>query len=181
MLRRFWMEWKPFMENNALVNWRFTSGMVSLNIAGSWLKMTPRSRRLVEATRLNIAEKVEKIVVKGTHLKKKQLSALVGVPDTIILRTWPPGYDKSQCKMGTENADTASETAARPSMRKHNFWSSWETNLHRFCSGCNDGIKREHHRQRKSKFIAAAIAELQWLLQLVQQPYSLDHAPSDFY
>lgn len=46
----------------------------------------PRSGRPVEATTSNIVEKVEKIVLEDTRLKKKQLSALVGVSDTTILR-----------------------------------------------------------------------------------------------
>ena len=46
----------------------------------------PRFRRPVETTTSDIIEKVEKLVLEDGHLKIKQLSALVGVSDTTILR-----------------------------------------------------------------------------------------------
>lgn len=46
----------------------------------------PRSGRPIEATTSKIVEKVEKLVLEDARLKKKQLTALVGVSETTILR-----------------------------------------------------------------------------------------------
>ncbi|XP_041985295.1 protein GVQW3-like [Aricia agestis] len=50
------------------------------------IKDDPRSGLPVEATTSDIVEKVEKLVLEDTRLKKKQLSAFIGVSDTTILR-----------------------------------------------------------------------------------------------
>ncbi|XP_026322447.1 protein GVQW3-like [Hyposmocoma kahamanoa] len=46
----------------------------------------PRPGRPVEATTSDNVEKIEKFILEDARLKKKQLSALVGVSDTTILR-----------------------------------------------------------------------------------------------
>ncbi|CAK9796590.1 Protein GVQW3, partial [Anthophora quadrimaculata] len=45
-----------------------------------------RSGRAVEGTTSNIVEKVEKLITEDTRLKKKQLSELIGISKTTILR-----------------------------------------------------------------------------------------------
>ena len=78
--------------------------------------------------------------------------------------TWPSGYDKSQCKMSSKNAHTASKTAARRCFKAifgvvwrwtgtdfgiNCYW-RWNMSLSQNRSPCNS-IKRTHHSQRNSR------------------------------
>ena len=108
----------------------------------------PRFRRPVETTTSDIIEKVEKLVLEDGHLKIKQLSALVGVSDTTILRILHDHLGMTKVSAKWVPIMLTPLQKHRASMLQSNFWSCVEPSQNR--SPCT-GIKRAHYSQRSSK------------------------------
>ncbi|CAF4935522.1 unnamed protein product [Pieris macdunnoughi] len=135
----------------------------------------PRSGRPVEATTSDIVEKVEKIVLEDTRLKKKQLSALVGVSDTTILRILHDHLGDNTDYKEKGRTITGEYYATILEKLKDAIK---EKRRGKLTKGVL--LLQDNAPVHKSK-VAMAALHTHGFESLVHPPYSPDLAPSDFY